>query len=151
MPARKGFNMFEKFSLNRKIKKAVNKTVKEFENSTPKISEHFFYGAVELSPNNLAIWYLFKTNDELKLAKENGLCDKLIFQTTQNLLDEGYPKEAFERTKMQVVEKITYANEMQEQIDDIMQKLLNKKVSISFTTEQDIDEKADGDYHSYFQ
>ena len=72
MPAREESNMFEKFRLERKIKKAVNKTVKELKNSIPKISEHFFYGAVELSPNNLVIWYLFKTNDELKLAKENG-------------------------------------------------------------------------------
>lgn len=66
--------MFEKFRLERKIKKAVNRTVKEFENSTPKIFQHFFYGAIEYSPNNLVIWYLFKTNNELALAKENGLC-----------------------------------------------------------------------------
>ncbi len=143
--------MFEKFRLERKIKKAVNKTVKDFENSIPKISGHFFYGSVELSPNNLVIWYLFNTNDELALAKENGLCEQLTEKTIQNLLHEGYPKEAFERTKMQVDEKITYANEVQEQIDNIMENLLNKKVMISFTTEQDIDEKANGDYHSYFQ
>lgn len=94
---------------------------------------------------------MFNTNDELTLAKENGLCDSLISQTTQNLLDEGYPKEAFERTKIQVAEKITYANEVQEQIDNIMESLLNKKVMISFTTEQDNEEKANGDYHFYFQ
>ena len=143
--------MFEKFRLNSKIKKAVNKTVKEFENSTPKISGHFFYGSVDISPNNLVIWYLFNTNDEFVLAKENGLCEQLTEKTTQNLLNEGYPKEAFETTKIQVAEKITYANKMQEQIDNIMESLLNKKVRISFTTEQDIDEKANGDYHSYFQ
>lgn len=143
--------MFDKFRLGRKIKKAVNKTVKEFENSIPKISGHFFYGSVDISPNNLVIWYLFNTNDELALAKENGLCEQLTGRTTQNLLDEGYPKEAFEKTKLQVVEKITYANEVQEQIDNIMESLLNKKVMISFTTEQDIGEKANGDYHLYFQ
>lgn len=143
--------MFEKFKLERKIKKAVNKTVKEFENSTPKISQHFFYGAVEYSPNNLVIWYLFKTNDELSLARENGLCDSLISKTTQNLIDEGYPKEAFEKTKMQDVEKITFANGTQEQIDNIMENLLSRKVMVSFTTEQDIDEKTNGDYHLYFQ
>ena len=125
--------------------------VSAFENCTPKISGHFFYGSIDISPNNLVIWYLFNTNDGLALAKENGLCNSLISQTIQNLLDEGYPKEAFETTEMQVAEKITYANEMQEQIDNIMKSLLNKKVKISFTTEQDIDEKANGDYHSYFQ
>ena len=143
--------MFEKFKLERKIKKAINKTTEEFENSKPKIYQHGFYGAVEYSPNNLAIWYLFKTNEELALAKENGLCDSLISRTTQNLIDEGYPKEAFEKVKAQGVEKITFANGTQEQIDNIMEKILNRKVAISFTTEQDIDEKANGDYHLYFQ
>ena len=151
MPARKESNMFEKFRLERKIKKAVNKTVKEIENSIPKISGHFFYGSVDISPNNLVIWYLFNTNDELALAKENGLCEQLTERTTQNLLDESYPKEAFEKTKMQAVEKITYANEVREQIDNIMESFLNKKVMISFTTEQDIEEKANGDCHLYFQ
>ena len=143
--------MFEKFKLERKIKKAVDKTVKEFENSTPKISQHFFYGAIEYSPNNLVVWYLFKTNDELALAREIGLCSQLEQRTTQNLIDEGYPTEAFEKTKMQGVEKITFSNETQEQIEKIMESLLNRKVNISFTTEQDIDERANGDYHLYFQ
>ena len=143
--------MFEKFRLERKIKKAVNKTIKEFENCTPKISGHFFYGSIDISPNSLVIWYLFNTNNDLALAKENGLCDSLILQTTQKLFDEGYPKEAFETTEKQAVKKTTYANEMQKQIDNIMESLLYNKVKISFTTEQDIDEKADGDYHSYFQ
>ena len=143
--------MFEKFRLDRITKKAVNKTVKEFQNSTPKISQHFFYGAIEYSPNNLVIWYLFKTNNELALAKENGLCTQLEQKTIQNLIDEGYPKEAFEKAKTHGIEKITFANGTQEQINNIMENLLNRKVMISFTTEQDIDEKANGDYRMYFQ
>ncbi len=143
--------MFKKFKLKRKIKKSVNKTIKELKNSTPKISEHFFYGSFEISPNNLVVWYLFNTNDELVLAKENGLCEQLTKKTIQNLIDEGYPKEAFEKAKTYNDEDILYSNEMQEQIDSIMENLLNKNVSISFTTEQDIDEKANGDYHLYFQ
>ena len=143
--------MFKKLRLERKIKKAINKTVKEFEGSTPKISQHFFYGAVDYSPNNLVIWYLFKTNAELEMAKENGLYDNLITRTIQNLLDEGYPKEAFEKTKTQGIDKITFANGTKEQIDTLMENLLNKKVMVSFTTEQDIDEKVNGDYHLYFQ
>lgn len=152
MPAREVFNMFGKFKYERKIKKAVNKTVKEFENSTPKISQHFFYGAFWIAPQNLVIWYLFKTNDELALAKENGLCDKLISQTTQNLLDEGYPKEAFSKVVAQGIEKITFDNKSNAEIDDIMKILqTGRSVMISFTTEQDIDEKANGDYRMYFQ
>ena len=144
--------MFEKFKLERKIKKAVNKTVKEFENSIPKISQHFFYGAVEYSPNNLVIWYLFKTNAELELAKENGLCTQLIKETKRNLIDEGYPKDAFSKIDELETEKISFENKSNAEIDDIMKLLQSgRKVSICFTTEQDIDEKANGDYHLYFQ
>ena len=144
--------MFEKFKLERKIKKAVNKTAKEFENSTPKISQHFFYGAVWIAPQNLVIWYLFKTNDELALAKKTGLCTQLVQRTTQNLIDEGYPKETISKVVAQGIEKITFNNKTSEEIDEIMKLLqTGRKVMISFTTEQDIDEKANGDYHLYFQ
>ena len=144
--------MFEKFKLERKIKKAVNKTAEEFENSNPKISQHLFYGSVWIAPQNLVIWYLFKTNAELELAKENGLCERLISRTTQNLLDEGYPKEAFSKVVAQGIEKITFDNKTSEEIDEIMKLLqTGRKVMISFTTEQDIDEKANDDYHLYFQ
>ena len=144
--------MFEKFKLERKIKKAVNKTAKEFENSIPKISQHFFYGAVEYSPNNLVIWYLFKANAELELAKENGLCTQLIKVTKRNLIDEGYPKDAFSKIDELEAEKISFENKSNAEIDDIMKLLQSsRKVSICFTTEQDIDEKAKGDYRLYFQ
>lgn len=37
------------------INKAVKKTVKEYSNRTPKIYEHFFYGAFDLAPQYLVI------------------------------------------------------------------------------------------------
>ena len=144
--------MLKRIGLERKIKKAVNKTAKEFENSIPKISQHFFYGAVEYSPNNLVIWYLFKANAELELAKENGLCTQLIKVTKRNLIDEGYPKDAFSKIDELEAEKISFENKSNAEIDDIMKLLQSgRKVSICFTTEQDIDEKANGDYRLYFQ
>lgn len=145
--------MFEKLKLERKIKKAVNKTAKELEDSTPKVSQHFFYGAVEYSPNNLVIWYLFKTNDELALARENGLCTQLAQRTTQNLIDEGYPQEALSKVVAQGgIDRMTFNNKTSEEIDDLLKvSQSGRKVMISFTTEQDIYEKTNGDYHLYFQ
>ncbi len=40
---------------NRIIKKAVAKTVSTFTDRTPKIYQHFFYGAFDLAPENLVI------------------------------------------------------------------------------------------------
>lgn len=54
------------------IKKAIDKTVKDFRDKAPKIYTHFYYGEVDIAPQNLVIWYLFKTDAELNIAKESG-------------------------------------------------------------------------------
>ena len=59
------------------IKKAIAKTVSAFFDRTPKIYQHFFYGAFDLAPENLVIWYLFETDDDLDKAQEIGLCAEL--------------------------------------------------------------------------
>ena len=54
---------------NRIIKKAVKKVVAEFADRTPRIYENFFYGAFDIAPQNLVVWYLFQTDAELDSAK----------------------------------------------------------------------------------
>lgn len=107
---------------NRIIKKAVAKTVCEFDGRTPKIYQHFLYGAFDIEPQYLVVWYLFETDAELELAKSSGYCEELERTTIQNLISLGYPQEVFELRQM-----------------------------ISFTTKEDIDNQANGDYHLYFQ
>ena len=74
---------------NRIIKKAVKKTVSDFADRTPKIYEHFFYGA--------------------------------------------------------------FCGGTEEDQQNILNSLTYRKAMISFTTKEDIDNKANGDYHLYFQ
>lgn len=156
--------MFTYFKLNRKIKRAMKKTAKEFENRLPAISMHFFYGSVEIDPRNLAIWYLFKTNAELKEAENSGLCTEIIEATTKKLLSEGYPKEAFtekitpyEDNLIVIENGDSFSDESitmeqaPKEFKNFMKNIHTKKVYINFTTEEDIDEKADGDFHLYFQ
>ncbi len=92
-----------------------------FADRTPKIYQHFFYGAFDIAPQYLVVWYLFESDMELEAAKASGYCDDLEKETIRNLIDLGYPKEAFGRA------------------------------GVSFTTKEDIDNKANGDYHVYFQ
>lgn len=135
---------------NRIIKKAVKKTVADFFGKTPKIYQHFFYGAFDLAPQHLVVWYLFETDDELESAKATGFCDELEKATIQNLIDFGYPKEAFEITNMGTPD-ITFCGGTEEEQNNILQSLTYRKAMVSFTTKEDIDNKANGDYHLYFQ
>lgn len=143
--------MFKNFRRNRIIKKAVEKTVFQFSNSDPQISNHFFYGAVDIRPENLVVWYLFKTDLELESAKENGLCKKLEEATINNLVELGYPWEAFCEKVVSLPSKISFANGTPEQQSKIIHALTHRSASIAFTTEEDVDKKANGDYYLYFK
>lgn len=144
--------MFEKYCRNKIIKNAVEKTVVQFSNAVPHISKHFFYGAVDIEPENLVIWYLFETDSELEQAKQNSLCDKLKKTTINNLIEMGYPKEAFCEKELELSPKVTFADGTEEKIkNSIIYSLAHRKAKIAFTTEEDIDKKANGDYHLYFQ
>ena len=135
---------------NRIIKKAIAKTVAAFADRTPKIYEHLFYGAFDIEPQYLVVWYLFKTDSELKIAKSSGFCDDLEKATIRNLIDFGYPQEAFEITNMGTP-NITFCGGTDKEHQHILYSLTHRRAMISFTTKEDIDNKANGDYHLYFQ
>lgn len=145
------------FFSNRKrmIKKAIANTVTAFAGRTPKIYEHFFYGAFDIAPQNLVIWYLFKTDEELEIAKESGFCDELKELTIKNLLSLGYPEEAVTSNETDADEFgddiIKTKDSTKEDVKRIFDALSDRKVMVSFTTKEDIDRKTDGDYHLYFK
>ncbi len=137
--------------LERIIKKSVDKTVETFSKSTPEIYQHFFYGAFDIAPQNLVIWYLFETDNELSQSQESGLCESLTASTFENLLSFGYPPEALSCTKSSISEKIKIECDIPDLRQSIIDALENRQVRVSFTTKEDIDNKANGDYHLYFQ
>ena len=138
---------------NRIIKKAVAKTVSAFTDRTPKIYQHFFYGAFDLAPENLVIWYLFETDDDLDKAQEIGLCAELDATTIRNLIFYGYPEEAVEKIDTSSKSyKIEFRGEASEdEINYLRNALKNRTAHVSFTTKEDIDRETNGDYHLYFQ
>ena len=134
------------------IEKAVKKTLMQVSGRSQRIREHFFYGAYDEAPQYLVIWYLFETDAELEEAQESGFCKEIERLTIDNLILSGYPKEAFELTKMEIpTEKIKFKGGTKEDIDKILFSLTHKKAMISFTTKEDIDMKTNGDYRLYFQ
>ena len=144
--------MFFHRSLKKTIQKALKKTVDEFSNCVPHFVDYFFYGAYDIGPENLVIWFLFETDNDLKNARDSGLCDRITSTVIANLIAEGYPKEAFTHiTKNVTTDRIRVVNATQEQAQSIIDAIANRQAHVSFTTKEDIDKKANGDYHLYFQ
>ena len=141
---------FKRYRLNRIINKAVSEAAKFFKDRSPAIAAHFYYGAIDIAPQHLVVWYLFKTEDELIKAENSGLCDEINKKTKDMLLRYHYPPEAFEDTPFPV-DKISFENGSKEEQEKIRNMLSHGKAVISFTTQQDIKEKANGDYRVYFQ
>lgn len=119
--------MFAAFRLNRIIKKAIKQTVSEVEGKYPEIIFHTFYGSVDISPRNLTVWYIFKSDSDLAAARESGFCDKIKEMTVDKLVSSGYPEEAFVPDEK------------------------GKTAAVCFASQEDVERKADGDYRLYFQ
>lgn len=119
--------MFKSLKLKHIIKKSIAKTIEMLGKGYPQIYFYLFYGALDVSSNNLVIWYIFKTDADLSNAMESGYSDGIEELTIRNLIAFGYPEEAFE-------------------LNDT-----GKKTVVCFTSQEDIDKKANGDYRLYFQ
>ena len=136
--------------LEKIIKKSIEETVSEYSTCLPKIVEHFFYGAIEIAPQYLVIWYLFDRNSDLAEAQASGLCERIRRATVQHLKDHGYPVQAFEVPKPLSFRKITISGN-QKKAEELKAVLKNRKISVAFTSKEDIESKAHGDYRLYFQ
>ena len=79
------------FGLNRKIKKAIARTRKEFEGCQPPVYDDWHYGMVALDPKSLVIWYIFQTDGELEQARACGLCGRIAEATAAHLEKLRYP------------------------------------------------------------
>lgn len=143
--------IFKKQKLTKAIKKAISETNSLIKDKNPKVVDSFFYGAYDIAPQYLVIWYIFKTNDDLTEANKSGLTKIIAENTTKVMIENGYPKQAFIDTEFPITKKISFAGGTKEQQDSLLQKISQRKVCISFTTLQDIDEKAGGDHRMYFQ
>ena len=134
------------------IKKAIAKTVAQFITRTPAIYEHYFYGAYNISPENLVIWFIFETNEDLKCAKQTDLCKEIESAAIQHLLSLGYPKTAFEPIRRDIpIDKINIQGCSDKMQDTILRSITHRTASIAFTSKENIKEKANGSYYLYFK
>jgi hypothetical protein len=145
----------KKNNLEKIIQTSINTVLDKFKNIEPPITFHTFYGAIEIDPYNLAIWYFYKTEDDLRKAAKIGLTNKIRQLTINEMIENGYPQSAFQINYTPIdASKIRF--EIDEQIkENTVQKLVNslgnRYVSITFSSEEDVKNKTDGNYYYYFK
>lgn len=103
---------------------------------------------MDIGPQNLAIWYLFETEAELEIAKASGLCNELREATITNLISLGYLHLAYIECPTEI---IPFQGGLEENRQELLRSLTNRKAAVSFTTIEDVDNKANGDFRLYFQ
>ncbi|MBQ9850825.1 MAG: hypothetical protein IJO36_09015 [Clostridia bacterium] len=85
-------------------------------------------------------------------AKESGLCCEIEKLTVENLIVGGYPKDAFEVSENGLLTDVVASHGVgDEEIQNVMFSLSNRKAAVSFASQEEIDKKADGDYRLFFQ
>src|SRR5262249_34747878 len=109
----------------RRLDNITNKAVRQVLNAVsarePSIRKHFFYGASAIHPRHLVTWYIFQTEHDLEAARQNGLTGELDALTRGKLTDAGYPASGV------------------------------KLMLVAFTSEEDVQNKAGGNYFLYFK
>ena len=103
------------------IEAAMQRTLQAVAAAQPRITHHTFHGAVGIDPQHLATWYIFKTDAELLEAARNGLLGSVSARTRAELRAGGYPDSAIEQ------------------------------VGVSFTSAEDIERAAGGNWYQYFK
>lgn len=76
------------------VRRSVRQVLKGVAGTAPSIVDWLFYGATYIDPKHLAIWYLVRTNDDLRQAGAAGLDQRLRDATRAALKRNGYPASA---------------------------------------------------------
>jgi hypothetical protein len=107
--------------LNGIAKSAITRVLDAVAARKPSVQKHIFYGASTIHPRYLVSWYIFQTDRDLETARESGLTSDLDTFTRAELNNCGYPKEGTETMR------------------------------VAFTSEEDVQNKAGGNYYLYFK
>lgn len=146
----------EKRALEKIIKKSMKSVLKQVKRYSPQITFKTFYGAVDIAPYNLAIWYFFKSDNDLEQAKRIGLDDLVEKLTIYEMITNRYPSPVFENNNLISLDKskikLLSDNETEKaKIDIIFCKYKVIRDLICFSSEEDVKKKADGNYYYYFK
>ncbi len=77
--------------LNSKVRRARKDALLRAREAKPPVAWSMHYGAIDIHPKHLAVWYIFNTEAELAEARSSGLADKLDCWTREALQARNYP------------------------------------------------------------
>jgi len=147
--------IFLNFSLKKKIKNTIGGNLENWKKDRHIVTGNTFYGSYAPYPKNLVIWYLFDRVSDMKDAEADGYNDHLIVSTIENLTKNGFPEMKFIKGATEINE-VRFSNSLKNQIQSnqihvIFQSSRNLKVLIGFSSKEDVQIEAHGDYRVYFQ
>ena len=102
-------------------KAAMTRVLDTLSGRDPSVRKHFFYGASAIHPRHLVTWYIFQTDRDLEKARQSGLTSDLDTLTRAELTKGRYPTEGVQL------------------------------MHVAFTSEEDVQNKAAGNYYVYFK
>ena len=105
--------------LDKICKAAMTVVLESVGSRVPPVRKHFFYGASAIHSRHLVTWYIFQTDRDLEMAQHNGLTLDLDTRTRAELVAGGYPP------------------------------IGAQAMHVSFTSEEDVQDKSGGNYYLY--
>lgn len=75
------------------VEAAIEAVAQSLPPGAPALKDRLFYGALDVAPKHLAIWYVFLDNAGLERAKSVGLTGDILRSTREQLASRGYPPE----------------------------------------------------------
>lgn len=104
----------------------------------------FCYGEYKGNPNLLSILYIFDKEADCEKAKSEKLTDELERATVNELINNGYPKSAFKPQNDFFAEDGNVNGGSLTSFKCFTDEMNGSCVSISFTSNEEIQNKADG-------
>lgn len=107
--------------LNKIVAGATDRVAEQIAARRPPLIHRLFYGASAIHPRHLVTWYIFATDDDLNAAASSGLTLEIDALTRRELAVGRYPEVGI------------------------------PLMHVSFTSKEDVDRTAGGNYYHYFK
>ena len=107
--------------LDKIASRAIDSVASAIASRDPPVRKRLFYGASAINPRHLVTWYIFDTDAELERAKLIGLTLDIDSMTRRELNVCGYPAKGV------------------------------PLMHVAFTSMEDIEKKAGGNFYLYFK
>lgn len=139
-----------KKSLDRIIRKSLKNIENKYKSLFPTAISSFYYGEYNQNPNLLSIVYIFDNENDYKCVEESFL-NEIKVATVNELIKNGYPKDAFEPQN-----DVSFENDKVNDVTSTLMKqftdeMNNRCVNIAFVSNERIQKESDGNIFLYFK